>query len=83
MTERSTYYARNNSVITTFLKHCCILTVLRHFRSCFGGYYSLSRRYYALLFRLKRASYYASELPLVHYLTPASVLRHSLSTHCL
>ena len=56
MIERTSYYDRNNSVITQFSKHLGILTTLRHFRSIF--------KVITPLFRQKCTSYYASDFPL-------------------
>ena len=64
MIKRTSYYPRNNSVLTQFSKHYCILNILCHFRSIF----QVITRYYAVstpFFGQKRTRYYASEFPLV------------------
>ena len=63
MIKRTSYYVRNNSVITQFSKHYCISNILCHFRSIFQVLRVITplvRTY----FGQQRTSYYASEFPL-------------------
>ena len=66
MTERTSYCARNNSVITQESKHCRILTILRHFRYIFQVITRYSAVYYAPgitpSFRLKRSTLVKGDL---------------------